>query len=153
MARMHTKKHGRSKSRKPILAPGTKTTELTNEQIVQLILDYSKQAMSPEKIGEKLKKEHGVPYIKHAMGKRLNQILKEHGAASEIPADLLNLMKKAVNLHSHMEKNAHDTANNTRLHRIESKIWRLTKYYIAKKQLASGWRYDPARAALIIKGK
>jgi small subunit ribosomal protein S15 len=38
-----------------------------------------------------------------------------------------------------------------RLRRTESKIWRLTKYYIRKGSLPQGWRYDPQQAKLIIK--
>jgi len=35
--------------------------------------------------------------------------------------------------------------------KIESKIWRLTKYYIRRGQLPAGWRYDPKQAELLIK--
>ena len=38
-----------------------------------------------------------------------------------------------------------------RLRSIESKIWRLTKYYIRKGSLPQGWRYDAKQAKLIIK--
>ncbi len=152
MARMHTKRHGRSKSRKPVLAPDAKVTELTREQIEGLIENYAKQSVGAARIGEILKREHGVPYIRHAAGRRLMKILEEKGLAGPVPADMFDLMKKAVNLRRHIAANAHDINNTVRLRRIESKIWRLTKYYIRTRKLPQGWRYDPARAALLIKG-
>jgi small subunit ribosomal protein S15 len=155
MARMHSKKHGKSKSRKPVLEPGAMPEGLTlgKEQIVEIISSYSKQGLSPAAIGEKLKKEHNVPYIKQAMGKRLSVILKENGQGSEIPPDLMDLMKKAVRINQHMAKNKQDMHNRTNLRRAESKIWRLSKYYIGTGVLPSTWRYDPQQAALLIKGK
>ncbi len=57
MARMHTKRKGKSKSRKPVLEAGAKIegAEEDKEKIVKLILDYAKQGMPPALIGEKLK--------------------------------------------------------------------------------------------------
>ena len=155
MARMHSKKHGKSKSRKPALEPGAMPENLTlsNVQIEERILDYSKQGFSPAVIGEKLKKEHNVPYIKQVMGKRLSVILKEHGQAGAIPPDLMDLMRKAVKIKTHLAKNGQDMHNRTNLRRAESKIWRLSKYYIKSGVLPGTWRYDPQQAALLIKGK
>ena len=102
-------------------------------------------------IGQKLKTDHQIPYIKHYMGKRLGVILKEKKLSAEMPPDLMDLMKKAVNLNAHLTKNIQDFDNRTRLRRIESKIWRLTRYYIKKGVLPSTWRYDPKLAELLIK--
>jgi len=155
MARIHGRGHGKSKSRKPYVAEFGKIPEgsdLTEEKIESIIVDYAKKGMSPALIGEKLKKEHNIPYIKQYTGKRLNQILKEHNLASEIPADLLSLMKKAVNIREHLEGNKQDKHNALRLKRTESKIWRLVRYYVREGYLPEDWKYDPAKAELIIKG-
>ncbi|MGI0134081.1 MAG: 30S ribosomal protein S15 [Candidatus Micrarchaeaceae archaeon] len=151
MARMHSKKHGKSRSVKPVMAEAT-PSQLSKEQIEELIVGYAKQGTSPAIIGERLKKEHGVPYIKHALGRRLVTVLKEKKLSTEIPSDMLTLMKKAVNLRSHLSRNGQDTNNRIRLNRIEAKIWRLTKYYISEGDLPATWRYDPKQAELIIKG-
>ncbi len=151
---MHTKKKGKSKSRKPIIESGAKIegAEQDNSKIVQIAVAYAKQGMPPALIGEKLKKEHNTPYIKHMLGKRLEEVLKENGVAESMPYDMLALMKKAVMLRKHLEKNKQDVSNRIRLGRIEAKIWRLTKYYISKGVLPNGWRYNPAQAELIVKG-
>ena len=156
MARMHTKKRGKSKSRKPILdsaAFGSGAGELTKEKIEELVVDYSKQGTSPEMIGELLKRDHGVKYLKQATGKRMKQILKEKGLSGSIPPDMLNLMKKSVNMRKHLNSNKQDTYSRVRLKRIEAKIWRLTKYYIKTGDLEPKWRYDPKTAELLIRGK
>ncbi|EET90329.1 MAG: 30S ribosomal protein S15 [Candidatus Micrarchaeales archaeon] len=155
MARMHTKKHGKSKSRKPMLTEGShqENLELSKEQIEKIILDYAKQGYSPALIGEKLKKEHKVLYPRQELGKKLSEVLVENKLSGQIPYDMMDLMKKAVNLNKHIEKNKKDVHNTIRLKHIESKIWRLTKYYIRRGVLPSNWRYNYKEAELLIKGR
>ncbi|MEM3227922.1 MAG: 30S ribosomal protein S15 [Candidatus Micrarchaeaceae archaeon] len=155
MAKMHTKRHGKAKSRKPAAESlgDIALQEAERQRIEQIIEGYAKQGMSPAMIGEKLKKEHGVKYIKAMMGKRLVQILKEKKLTGELPQDLMDLMKRAVILHKHLERNKHDAYSRTRLQRVESKILRLSNYYRREKVLPAGWKYDPLQAELIIKSK
>ena len=150
MARMHSKKHGKSKSRKPV-RDNLQTPEIDKAKAEALILEMAGRGMQPSLIGQRLKEEHGVLYIKHSMGKSLTQIMEEKGGKPQIPYDLMDLMKKAVSINSHLLSNKHDTDNRTRMKRLESKIWRLTKYYIREGKLPSGWRYDPKQAELLIK--
>jgi small subunit ribosomal protein S15 len=154
MAKMHSKSRGKSKSRKPAVEIG-KAPEgsISGAEIEKLILDYAKQGMPPAMIGEKMKKEHKVLYIRQSTGKRLLQILKEHKVAGELPPDLIDLMRKAVGMRAHLASNKQDMHNTLRLRRIESKIWRLTKYYRRTGVLPQSWQYDPKQAELIIKGK
>lgn len=151
MARMHSKRHGKSKSRKPLQTELGAPKDVDKAKIEEIIVNYAKQGMEPAMIGQKLKTEHGMPYIKHYMGKRLVKILEEKGVTGAMPADLMDLMKKAVNTNAHLLKNKQDYSNAMRLRRIESKIWRMTKYYIRKGSLPQGWRYDPKQAELLIK--
>jgi ribosomal protein S15P/S13E len=154
MARMHGKSHGKSKSRKPVVEIGRIPSEatITSNQIIELIEKYAKQGMGPAQIGLKLKTEHKVPYIRQYTGKRLLEILKERKLAGAIPADLMDLMKTAVGMRKHLEKNRQDKHNELRLRRVESKIWRLTKYYVNGGVLPKEWKYDPKQAELLIKG-
>jgi small subunit ribosomal protein S15 len=150
MARMHSKKHGKSKSRKPVSDTAT-APEISDKEIMNIIEGHAKKGMSQTLIGQKLKDEHEVKYIKHTMGKRLGAILEEIGYKQQIPQDLMDLMKKAVNINNHLSANSHDIDNRIRMKKIESKIWRLTKYYIGTGKLPSTWRYDPKQAELLIK--
>ncbi len=155
MAKMHTKRHGKSKSAKP--APeklgNIKQSEEEYKNTEKIIVEYAKQGMSAAMIGEKLKKEHGIKYIKAMMGKRLSEILKENKLYGDMPQDLMALMKRAVVLHKHLERNKHDVYSKTRLQRIESKILRLSKYYVSEGAVPADWKYDPKQAELLIKSK
>jgi small subunit ribosomal protein S15 len=150
MARMHSKKHGKSKSKKPVME-GLAKPEIDVPKIEALIKEMSKKGMEPAMIGLKLKQEHGVQYIKHSMGRSLTEIMESQGKHPQIPYDLTDLMKKAVSINAHLGANKHDVNNRIRMKKIESKIWRLTKYYIRRGQLPEGWRYDPKQAELLIK--
>jgi small subunit ribosomal protein S15 len=153
MARMHTKKHGKAKSRKPMLDAATNESGLDKAEIEKLISDYAKQGMGPAQIGEKLKREHKVLYIRKATGQKLMQILKEKKLAGQIPPDMLDLMRRAVNMRAHLSTNKKDVHSIVRLGRVESKIWRMAKYYMREGVLPKGWRYDPQQAELLIRGK
>ncbi|MCL5433599.1 MAG: 30S ribosomal protein S15 [Candidatus Marsarchaeota archaeon] len=155
MARIYGKHYGKAKSRKPYVAEFgviPKDANITKEAIEDIIVNYAKSGKSPAMIGELLKKQHNVPYIRQYTGKRLSQILEEKGLKSEIPADLLDLMKKAVNMRKHLAANKQDKHNTLRLKRTESKIWRLVRYYTKNGYLPEDWKYNPELAALIIKG-
>lgn len=151
MARMHTKMHGKSKSRKPLKENVEVPADFDSKSMEKTIEEYAKKGMEPAMIGQTLKSEHGVPYVKQYYGKRLVAIMKELKVAGQIPADLMDLMKKAVNLTHHLERNKQDKNNALRLRRVESKIWKLTKYYIKKGMLPPKWRYDVKQAELLIK--
>jgi small subunit ribosomal protein S15 len=153
MARMHTKKKGKSASLKPLFDSASYEGALTKEQIEDTIASYAKQGMDPALIGEIMKREHKVPYIKKATGKSMLQILEEKKLAGDVPSDMLQLIKKAVGMRAHLSANKRDTHNMTRLNRVESKIWRLTKYYKREGRLPKDWRYNPQTAELLIKGR
>lgn len=153
MARMHTKKKGKSASLKPLFESASYDGELSKEQIEDLIASYARQGMDPALIGEKLKREHKVPYLRKATGKRMLQILQEKSLSGAIPSDMMQLIKKAVGMRAHIAANHRDVHSRTRLGRVESKIWRLTKYYRREGRLPKGWKYDPQTAELLIRGK
>ncbi len=156
MAKMHSKKKGKSKSRKPILDSGEfgrGTDKLSKDEIAELAVNYARQGMGPALIGEKLKKDHGVRYVKQATGSRLVKVLEGKGVKSEYPHDMLDLMTKAVRVRRHLARNKQDTYSRVRLIRIESKLLRLSRYYRSRGVLPSAWKYDPRQAELIVKGK
>ena len=114
MARMHTGKHGKAKSRKPVaeqvvIPEGAPS----KEEAAKLIADYAKQGMHHAAIGQKLRDEHSIPYIKHYFGKRLHVVLEEEKVAGEYPQDFMDLLKRAVKIRRHLAKNKNDKHNTT----------------------------------------
>ena len=79
-----------------------------------------------------------------------HQIFKEHDIEAPLPEDLTNLVKKALNLRTHLESNHKDLHSKLGLQRTESKIYRLIKYYKGKKLLASDFNYDPDKIRTIV---
>ncbi len=154
MAKLHSKKRGKAKSRKPII---TDTTEIEKnidkKEIENLIVEYAKKGVSPALIGEKLKNEHKVPYVKLLFKKGIVEILEDNNIKTNIPYDLLDLMKKSVNIQKHLDKNKQDVSNRIKLEKIKAKIWRLTKYYRNTGSLPEKWKYNPATAELLVRQK
>ena len=62
------------------------------------------------------------------------------GNAPEYAEDLYNLMKKAVAIRKHLERNRKDKDSKYRLILVESKIHRLTRYYRKSDQVAHTWK-------------
>ncbi|MEM3781871.1 MAG: 30S ribosomal protein S15 [Candidatus Micrarchaeaceae archaeon] len=152
MARMHTRRHGKSKSRKPEASAMThEHSEEKKKEVEALIGDYFKQGLSPAQIGQVLKDKHGVKYVKPILGMRLSEYMANQSMQRQLPADMLDLMRRAVRMRAHIARNHSDVHNKVRLVRVESKIWRLSKYYKHEGILPKDWHYDPEQAALIIK--
>ena len=78
------------------------------------------------------------------------QILNDNELKPKIPEDFFNLLKKAVNLRSHMSQNKRDAHSKRGLELLESKVRRTAKYYIRQGDIPTGWKYVPDRAKLIV---
>lgn len=96
------------------------------------------------------------------------------GQAATLPEDLYHLIKKAVNIRRHLEKNRKDTDSKFRcvlaralrgcglaltgvcsavlrsLILVESRIHRLARYYKSKKALPPVWKYEAASASALV---
>ena len=78
------------------------------------------------------------------------RILKANGLAPEIPEDLYMLIKKAVQVRKHLERNRQDKDSKFRLILIESRIHRLARYYKTKGVLAPTWKYESSTASALV---
>jgi small subunit ribosomal protein S15 len=109
-----------------------------------------KQGVSSAQIGLTLRDKYGVPSVKLATGKRVDQILRENGLESSIPEDLRNLIEKALGLRKHLTENKKDLHNKRQLNLTEAKVRRLVKYYVGSKRLPAGWVYKPQTAEILL---
>lgn len=116
----------------------------------EIILRMAKEGVPASKIGLALRDQHGVPNVRAALGSSLSAFLKSENALPEYPEDLMTLIRKAVSMQEHL-KTRRDLHNSVKLRHVESKIGRLVKYYTSKGRLPAGWRYDPEKAALLVK--
>jgi len=150
MARIHARTRGSSSSKKPYRIGRPEWVEAEKDEIVKLIIDYYNQGLSTSEIGVRLRDLHGVPDVKTALGTSMYRILKENKIEMDLPEDIVNLMKRAVRLHRHLEENPGDKSNKRALMLTESKIRRLGRYYVRKRVLPQGWAYTPKMAKLAV---
>jgi len=134
---MHSRKKGKSKSTRPVRTKPPEWVNKSPEEVESLIVKLAKSGEPPSMIGLTLRDQYGIPLTKLVTGKRITQILRERGLAPEIPEDLSNLIKKAINLKKHLEEHPKDKHSKRGFQLIRSKIHRLEKYYMRKGVLTS----------------
>lgn len=125
--------------------------EYSTEEIEEIILKLRKEGKSTSVIGIILRDQYGIPDVKSVTDMKITQILEKHNQGEEYPEDLMNLIRKAVNIRDHLKENPKDLHTKRGLQLVESRIRRLVKYYTREGVLPEGWRYDPQKAALLVK--
>jgi small subunit ribosomal protein S15 len=149
MARMYSRKKGKSGSTRPVKSM-LDWVEYSPRDIETLIVNLAKKGETPSKIGVILRDQYGIPLVKLTNKKSITKILEEKGIKT-MPEDLMNLMKRAVNLEKHNSANPKDMSSKRGMQLIESKIRRLAKYYKRKGKLPKDWKYDLEKAKLMVR--
>jgi Ribosomal protein S15P/S13E len=150
MAKMHTKRKGKSGSKKPLRTEVPEWSNVSAEDAAAIVLNLWKQGVPTSQIGMILRDQHGIGDVKLLTGKKITQILKENEVAPHVPEDLTNLIVKALRLRKHLAANKHDLHNKRSLQLTESKIRRLVKYYHNTKVLPMDWIYKPETAEMML---
>lgn len=151
MARMYSRKHGASGSKRPLRKGAPKWVRYNGKEVEKLVAKLANDEKSSAEIGVILRDRYGIPNVREVTGKKVVQIMKENGFTFKYPEDMMNLMKKALKIKKHLEKNKHDPFAIRGLELTESKIRRLGKYYIKRGTLPEKWKYDPTKLNLMIK--
>ncbi|HKZ98194.1 MAG TPA: 30S ribosomal protein S15 [Thermoplasmata archaeon] len=151
MARLHAKRKGKSGSTKPFLKANPEWVPLEAKEIEDTILRMHAEGFTAAAIGVRLRDSHGVPNVRLATGKGIMDILKARGVKIDIPQDLSSLMKRAVEVQSHLKRHAKDLSNKRGMQLIESKIRRLSRYYKEQGVLPQDWDYSLKLAELQVK--
>ncbi|MBI4159324.1 30S ribosomal protein S15 [Candidatus Woesearchaeota archaeon] len=149
MARLYSGRKGKSGSKKPIKKVKQGWIRYSDKEVEQLVIKLTKQGYSQSKLGVALRDTYGVPDVKVLTGKSVSTIIKENKLNSEIPEDLLNLIKRETMIHKHLGANKKDKTALRGLQLTESKIKRLVKYYKTTGQLSSAWNYNREQAKLL----
>jgi len=153
MARMYARRRGKSGSHRPVRKGKAPWVDYKPKEVIALVEKLRKQGYSSAMIGLILRDQYGIPSVEEITGKKITKILEELDLAPEIPEDLLNLLRKAVNLRKHLEKNKKDSRSKHALMLLESKIRRLGKYYVRKGKLPADWKYDPEKAKILVQAR
>jgi small subunit ribosomal protein S13e len=150
MGRMHSKGKGTARRCLPFRTKAPSWMAVSTGDLSEQIVKLAKKGMYPSQIGVLLRDQYGVPQVKSVTGSKVLRILKKSGLAPSIPEDLYHMIKKAVSVRKHLEKNRKDTDAKFRLILIESRIHRLARYYRRTKQLPPTWKYESATASTLV---
>ncbi len=148
MGRMHTHRHGKSHSIRPVTLRAPSWVTLSSKEIEELVIKYTKEGLTPSQIGNKLRDQHAIPLIKSITKKSIGEILEENNLKAEMPEDLENIVKKAVGLQKHLKVNKGDNRNVRSLELIEAKVHRLSVYYKRIERIPKTWKYKSVVAQL-----
>jgi small subunit ribosomal protein S15 len=124
--------------------------KIKKSEVEELIVKLAKERYTSAVIGTILRDQYAIPDVKVLIGKTVSQVMRENNVYPSMPEDMLNLLKKAVNLRTHMEKWRQDYHSKKGLLNLESKIRRLGKYYSRNGMLPKKWKYDPNEAKLLV---
>jgi len=147
---MHTPGKGISRSAKPYKRTPPSWLKISAADVEDHICKLAKKGLTPSQIGVILRDSNGISSISAVTGSKVVRILKAQGLAPEIPEDLYMLIKKAVQVRKHLDKNRKDKDSKFRLILIESRIHRLARYYRTTRKLPANWKYESATASTLV---
>ena len=150
MGRMHAPGKGISQSALPYRRSVPNWLKLTSDEVKEQIFKLAKKGLTPSQIGVILRDSHGVAQVRFVTGNKILRILKSKGLAPDLPEDIYYLIKKAVSIRKHLERNRKDKDAKFRLILVESRIRRLARYYKLGGVLPPTWRYDSNTAAALV---
>merc|ERR1711985_58656 len=150
MGRMHAPGKGISKSARPYKRSPPSWLKISAADVEENICKLAKKGLTPSQIGVILRDSNGIAQVKSVTGQKIVRLLKANGLAPEIPEDLYMLIKKAVQVRKHLERNRKDKDSKFRLILIESRIHRLSRYYKTVGVLQPNWKYESATASTMV---
>ena len=117
-------------------------TQISKEQINDIIKELWNKGYTPSQIGRELKEKYNIR-VKDVLNKKLvRYAIKELNLKQEIPEDLLYLFKKINRMLKHLELHKKDMVTKKKLEELESRVKSLIKYYKKKKKLPQTFEYS-----------
>ena len=142
MARMHTRKKGKSRSHRDRYTSKPTWIKASNDEIVDNIVQLKNSDLTTAEIGIRLRDQYAIPSTKLVLGKKLSKVLEEKGPKPEIPDDLRSLITRYKKVSAHLALNTRDKSNDRGRALVMAKILRLIKYYRRNNVLPAGWNLD-----------
>lgn len=147
---MYSRKKGKSGSKKPVEKKVQAWVRYKPKEVEMLIIKLAKEGQSSSHIGLHLRDTYGIPSAQTLLGKSISALLKEKGLLSEIPEDIMALIRRSIALEKHLEENKQDMTAKRGLQLTTSKIMRLVKYYKRTERLPKDWKFDKSKIRLMI---
>jgi len=150
MGRMHSPGKGKAGSSLPYRRSPPTWLKSSAQDIEDHVCKLAKKGLTPSQIGVILRDSNGVAQVSSVTGSKILRLLKKNGLAPELPEDLYFLIKKAVSMRKHLERNRKDKDSKFRLILVESRIHRLARYYRKQRKLEPNWKYESATASALV---
>ena len=150
MARIYSRKKGKSGSKKPIKKVKHSWITYDDKTTEQLVVKFAKAGKTASEIGVTLRDSYGISDVRTITKKRIGEILEKNNLKPKVPDDLKALIKKDIAVMKHIEANKHDMTARRGLILTESKIHRLVKYYKGNGELPQDWIYNRTKAKVLI---
>ncbi|XP_047003828.1 40S ribosomal protein S13 [Schistocerca americana] len=150
MGRMHAPGKGISQSALPYRRSVPNWLKLKDEDVREQISKLARKGLTPSQIGVILRDSHGVAQVRFVSQNKILRIMKAMSLAPDLPEDLYYLIKKAVAIRKHLERNRKDKDSKFRLILVESRIHRLARYYKKKTILPPNWKYESSTASALV---
>ena len=150
MARMYSRKRGKSGSTKPSKKVVPTWIRYKANEVEHLVIKLAKEGQSASVIGLHLRDTYGIPDVKTITKKSISDILDEKKLLPKIPEDMMALIKRSVQIRKHLEENHLDNTAKRGLQITESKIGKLAKYYKRNDRIPQDWKYDPKKVSLLV---
>ena len=150
MARMYSRKQGKSGSSKPVVKAVPSWVRYKAKEVELLVAKLAKEGKSGSQIGGFLRDAYGITDVRTLTGKKISKILSEKNLTKKLPEDLLSLVVRAVSIRKHLETNKQDQPAKRGLALTESKIRRLVRYYKENNRLEADFQYRPENARFYV---
>ncbi|OEL13896.1 40S ribosomal protein S13-1 [Dichanthelium oligosanthes] len=150
MGRMYGPGKGMSSSVLPYARSAPGWVRSSAAEVEDMIVRAAKKGQLPSQIGALLRDAHGVPLVHGVTGGKILRVLRSHGLAPEVPEDLYFLIKKAVAIRKHLDRNRTDVDAKFRLILVESRVHRLARYYRRAKKIPASWKYESTTASTLV---
>jgi len=151
MARMHSRKKGKSGSKRPLKRTKPTWIRYKQKEVELLITKLSKEGNSASKIGLILRDRYGIPDARPILNSRISLFLAKKGLIKDLPEDMIAMIKKYIAIKEHLGENKQDQVAKRGLRLALSKINRLVKYYKKSERLSQDWTFNEAQAKLYLK--
>ena len=92
----------------PLQGDTSKLVEDFQSRVANHICKPAKKGLTPSRIDVILRDSHGIGQVKSVIGSKVLRILKGHGLGLEKPKDLYRLIKMAIVVRKHLERNHKD---------------------------------------------
>ena len=148
MGRVHSHRHGKSHSIRPITQSSPTWVKQNAQEIEELVLKYAKDGLTTSEMGVKLRDQYAIPLVRSITKKSVTEILEQKGIKQEMPEDLNNIVRKALGLQKLLKTHTSDRRNVRSLELLEAKVHRLSSYYKKIGRIPKTWKYKSVIAQL-----